>query len=165
VAGHDPKPDLNEFSDYCEAFTSIARTSLELKEYSRLGFRVLYERQFDNRCAAGESMAECVTLPVLVGRHFNVQGGTLQPEFALRWEGQSVGVLARLAVQTRKIDFDAPLGVGELTPVHLEQNLLALDVDYYTLASIAIGQFKAPDWIQQAYRLIKRDIAQFLRGD
>jgi hypothetical protein len=68
-------------------------------------------------------------------------------------------------VQTRKIDFDAPLGLGELTPVHLEQNLLALDVDYYTLAAIAIGQFKAPDWIQQAYRLIKRDIAQFLRGD
>ena len=164
IVGHDPKPDLEQFSDYTGIFSDIAKDSLGLSEYNRLGLRVFYERKYDGKNSASQALFGSVDLPQPSGKHFNVSGKVVQPEFALRWEGQAIGVRASLAVQSRKIDFDAPLGVDEFSSIHAEVDLLVLDVDYYTLARIGVGQFQAKEWIQQAHHLIKRDIDTFLIG-
>ena len=164
VISHNPKPDLDEFSSYCEALSEITESLLGLKEYSRLGFRLFYEKKFDTQDGASKAMLDGVSISVPTGRHFNIDGKIIHPELAFRWEGPNIGLRAQLAAQSKMIDFDAPLGVEELESVQVEKDLLVLDIDYYTLARVAVGQFRAKDWIPQAHHLVKRDISKLLKG-
>jgi len=157
-----PSSSLKEFSECAEKFSDIVTNTLNIKNYTRLGFRLIYNRYFPDKITAANTLLASKMLLVPEGKHFNIQGKVLLPQFSLVWEGESTGVKVLMAARDKKIDFDAPLGIEELSSVHIEKYELVYDLDYYTLHQVSKGQLNIKEWIEQAYHLIRRDSKLFL---
>jgi hypothetical protein len=69
-----------------------------------------------------------------------------------------------MRAEGRKFDFDPPPNVRELSPIHNEIFGASFDIDYYTLANVSIGQFRAQEWVSHVLHLVRRDAGAFLRG-
>jgi hypothetical protein len=98
------------------------------------------------------------------GKFFSIEGKVRLPKCTILLESDSIAVRIGLEARERKIDFDALPGVEELKSLHIEKQELVYDVDYYTVASVSVGQLDLKEWIKQSYHLIKRDSRSFMGG-
>ncbi len=157
-----PSSSLKEFMANSELFLGIVANSLEIRDFTRLGFRLTYSRKFQSKREAADALISTKMLNVPSGKHFNIEGKVFMPEYALRWEGESTGVRVKLTAQDKKIDLNVGPGVEEISSVHIETSEVLYDIDYYTLKTTKRGQLKFEEWISQAYRLVKRDRNVFM---
>lgn len=165
VIAHHPKPDLSDFIQKAVHFLTLTVKHLDILEYTRIGFRLLYFRSYPTEQAASNAFLECKTLVLPEGPHFGlVDGGFSLPEYAVRWEGKAAAVTIRLRTEGRKLDFDPPMGVRELKAVHDEKFGIVFDVDHYTKGTVLSGQFRASEWIGNALHVTRRDSKNFLRA-
>lgn len=164
VVCHFPSSDLADFIDKAAYFVGATTARLVIHEYSRVGLRLLYRRTYADKESATSGLLESKLLNLSEGPHFGIKGFFSFPEFAIRWEGESVGVALRLRAEGRKIDFDPPMEAPELQPIHEEKFGLLYDIDYFTNGTLTVGQFRTQDWIKNALHLVRRDSRKFLGG-
>lgn len=162
LVDHTANSSLKEFTELAGTFIDIVTKSLEINKFTRIGFRVIYNKYFENKFAAADALMSTKLLSGPEGKHFNIQGKISMPTYSLVWEGESTALRAVLTARNKKIDFDVTPGLEELSSVHIEKPEVVYDVDYYTLSHILKGQFNTRDWITQAYHLIKRDSKVFM---
>lgn len=157
-----PSSSLKEFMANAELFVNLIVDSLEISEFTRLGFRLLYSKKFKDKAEAANALISTNMLSIPSGKHFNIEGKVFMPNYSLRWEGESTAVRVSLTAQDKKIDLDVSPGVEELAPVHIERSEIIYDIDYYTLKNTKKGQLNVKEWISQAYHLVKRDSNVFM---
>jgi hypothetical protein len=157
-------PAMSTFVQLADTFTGLVTQHLELDHYIRIGLRLFYFRAFPSREEASKAAVSIRILNPPEGRHFGIEPPYLLPECAFRLEGPSIGVTIRLRAEGRVVDFQPPMNARGLKPHHAEDWGVLFDVDYYTLANVTIGQFKAEDWINSAVHVIRRDSEAFLGG-
>jgi len=157
-----PSSSLKEFMANAELFVTLVAGTLDITEFTRLGFRLIYRKKCDDKVKAADALISTKRINVPRGKHFNIEGKVLMPSCSLRWEGESTGVRVVLSAQDKRIDLDVTPGVEEIDPVHIEQSEVVYDIDYYTLKNTTIGQLNVKEWISQAYHLIKRDSDVFM---
>ena len=157
-----PSSNLKEFMANAELFVTLVADTLDITEFTRLGFRLIYCKRFPNKTEAADSLISTKMISVLSGKHFNIEGKVLMPNYSLRWEGVSMGVRVALLARDKKIDLNVNPGMEEITPVHVERSELIYDIDYYTLKNTKKGQLNVKEWISQAYHLVKRDSNVFM---
>jgi hypothetical protein len=83
-------------------------------------------------------------------------------DYAVRWEDQSRGCLARIKTVQLKLDIETPKEFDELSGVHAQRTVVIVDADMYTLLPVPVGRFSAPAIIEDWFRLMKRDLSEFL---
>lgn len=159
-----PSSSLKNFIEHSESFLNLATQTLNISEFTRLGFRLIYIRDYPDKISAANSMLDTKMIKTPEGKHFNISGKVLLPMYSLRWESETKGVRVTLQVQDKKIEFEAPIGLKEVPSINLEKYELIYDIDYYTLAPIVKGQLKIKEWLSEAYQLIKRDSKVFMGG-
>ncbi len=159
-----PSSSLNEFMEKADNFLKLVIQILQIKNLIRVGFRLVYIRDFNDKFEAADSLLSTKKLLVPSGRQFGIEGKVTLPRYALVLEGASTAVRVLLEVRDKKVDFDPPPNIEELSPVHLEKHELVYDVDYYTLGKLSIGQLNIKEWLGQIYHLVKRDSKYFLGG-
>jgi len=159
-----PSSSLKNFIEFSESFLNLVTQTLNISEFTRLGFRLIYINDFPDKISAANSMLDTKMIKIPEGKHFNITGKVLLPVYSLRWEGESKGVKVVFRAQDKKIGFEAPLGFNEVPSMHLEKYELVYDIDYYTLAPIVKGQLKISEWLSEAYHLVKRDSKVFMGG-
>jgi hypothetical protein len=98
------------------------------------------------------------------GKHFGIEGQSKEPHYALRWEGNALGVTVNLRTQARKFLVEPPLADQAFDRIEKETFDLDYDLDYYTMVPASVGQFRAKEWIEQAMHVIQRDSKVFLGG-
>src|SRR5258706_10138270 len=49
-------PSIENFVELCEAFTTMTHRQLELRQFTRLGFRLIYFRQFPTKETASDAV-------------------------------------------------------------------------------------------------------------
>lgn len=157
-----PISSLKEFMVNAELFVALVVDSLDITEFTRLGFRLLYSKKFQDKTEAANAFISTKLINAPRGKHFNIEGKILMPNYSLRWEGESTGVRVKLTAQDKKIDLTVGPGVEEILPVHVERSEVIYDIDYYTLKNTRKGQLNVKEWISQAYHLIKRDSNVFM---
>lgn len=157
-----PSSSLKEFIENAELFVNLVVDSLDISEFTRLGFRLLYSKKFNDKAEAANSFISTHMLNVPGGKHFNIEGKIIMPKYSFVWEGESTAVKVSLTAQDRKFDLDVTPGVEELTSVHVERSEIIYDIDYYTLKNTKRGQLNVKDWISHAYHLVKRDSNIFM---
>lgn len=157
-----PSSSLKEFMVNAELFVSLVADSLDITEFTRLGFRLIFSKKFQNKTEAANALISTKMISVPSGKHFNIEGKVLMPNYSLRWEGDSTAVRVKLTAQDKKIDLNVGPGVEEITPVHIERSEVIYDIDYYTLKNTKRGQLNVKEWISQAYHLVKRDSNVFM---
>lgn len=158
-----PSSSLKEFMENAELFVNLVSDSLDIAQFTRLGFRLIYSKVFPDKITAANTLISSKMLIIPEGKHFNIEGKPLLPKYSLTWEGESTGVRVTLVAQEKKVDLDVPLGIEEFSPVHIKKHEVIYDIDYYTMKSVSKGQLNVTEWISQAYHLIKRD-SQFFMG-
>jgi len=160
------KPDANllEFIELSHFYTENLVRELGVSEFLRIGTRLIYAKTFPTIEEASQAILETRQVNVPAGKHFNIEGKGLYPEYTLRWEGEKTAVAVRLRAVGQKVEFDAPFAVEEIASVHTERFDAIFDVDHFTGAATPAGQFRCKDWIQQAVHLTRRDSGAFLGG-
>jgi hypothetical protein len=145
-----------------EQFLYIVRKTLELKTYSRLGYRVIYEKKFKTKEDSTQLFKDMGVVNFPQGQLFNIAGEVYNPELSYKWEDEKIGLRVLLKSVVQNVKFDAPPGIEELQTIDIENNLLIVDFDYYTKAETTPGQIKLSEWIKQIVHFINRDSKYFL---
>ncbi|MFN0169512.1 MAG: hypothetical protein ACKV22_24080 [Bryobacteraceae bacterium] len=159
-----PNRNLKQFTDHADYFLRKVSELLEINEYSRIGCRLIFAKDFPT---VQEASRELLASGVVVwpkGRLFNRSSDPIQPEWAMRWEEGGAGVHVRLRVEERKYDFEPPLVWEGAPPGKKEVTSLTFDVDWYTRAPVLITQLSYVDWIKQCIHAIHRDSDAILSG-
>jgi len=162
VSSFKPEPSLKELRAFLDTYFGLLVKFLDLSVLNRVGFRLRFYREFD-KAAAAAAVMQTDRLRVPDGAHFSIEGAVTLPEFGLRWEGKSLGVMVRLTAEDRKYDFEPHPMLKRVEPVHFATSGVLLDIDYYTVGIVKSSQLRVDEWIKQAHHVIKRDIGSFLK--
>ena len=155
----------DEFAAVVEKFASIATRQLQIESYSRIGMRPIFYRDYPDEATATAHLLALNLLRVPAQPSFGISGVPKNPRYIVHWEDKSKGCMIHVYVQRREFEPEALPFAWEGPPLkRLESTVLAVDVDYYTVASATVGQVNLREWITQAMHVIRRDASQFLEG-
>jgi hypothetical protein len=157
-----PTSSLKEFMENADTFMALVADNLVITEFTRLGFRLIYRKKFNDKVEAASSLISTELIKVPNGRHFNIDGKVLMPHYSLVWEGKATAIRVILMAKEQKLDLEVPPGLEGISPIHSKWGEIVYDIDYYTLKNTSRGQLNIKEWINQAYHLIKRDSKVFL---
>jgi hypothetical protein len=161
----NPERSLEEFSVMAKEFFTIATQHLHLSVYKRVGFRLLFFKEFNDKQHASAAFLGLHLIKVPDGKKFEIGDEPIDPQYVLRWESEKKGVMISCRVETRKIEFDPPAPLESLMKaVHEEKSGIVFDVDYYTVAPVEPGQIDMAEWIRHALHVISRD-SKYLFGE
>jgi hypothetical protein len=165
VAGMHPDSKLAEFSRVASQFSEITAETLEIETFSRVGLRVGFTKEFEDRVAAAEALLTTGIVNLPSEHVFGLDSPVVEPEFSLRKEDDKNGFSLRLKAEVTRVEFTPIFGLpSRVKPDTLVQNRVYLDVDYYMLAPVEATKMYFEDWIAQTFHIIKRDSRKFL-GD
>lgn len=161
---YDPHKSVKDFSELMKTFTDITQERLQINDYSRVGLRLIFYKSYPDKNLASQALLSTKLITVPEGQFFGVQGSPTHPRYSVQWEGGKRGVSIRLRVESFKEEFKPPLEWRDVQPISKEHNRIAYDVDYYTIGTVAVGQFNPVEWVNQVVHLVHRDTNKFLRG-
>ena len=144
-------------------FLNVVRKTLEIKSYARLGYRVIYEKKCNKEADSTQLFKDLGIVNFPQGKLFNITGNVYNPELSYRWEDEKIGLRIAIKSAIQKVTFDAPQNIEDLKSIDIENDLFAVDIDYYTKAATTPGQIKLTEWIQQIAHFINRD-SKYLLG-
>jgi hypothetical protein len=164
VSVFTPPSNIDDYIPLCQQVLSLAINNLELTLFSRIGMRVIYRHEFRSRAEASDALISTKIMKVPEGKHFGIEGQAKLPHYAIRWEGDKLGVQVNLRAQERKILVEAIMGETAVQGIEKDLYELIFDVDYFTIGTVEVGQFRASDWITNALRVIRRDSKVFMEA-
>ena len=159
-----PSSSLSEFTTRTDKFIKIISNTLKIREYSRLGFRLIYVKKYTDKESAAKALLDLKLFKYPTSKCFNIDGKLLQPRYGYNYEDDSSSVRIAIEARETKVDVDSHPGIEELSPLHLVKHELVYDIDYSTVGKVYIGQLDVKEWISQVYHLIKRDSNKILGG-
>ena len=149
------RTSLERFPGDCSAFFKIVIANLELKAFTRVGFRIMLKKDFKTLAEAQAALNSLKLTSLPQTKRFGI--ATEPVEVLLRWQDEQLGTTWRLKAENGKIDIVLPPELeAEKPEIHKTFNGLVLDIDYYTAAPVGVPQWDV-DWIRNAQRIVKRD--------
>lgn len=162
IIAYNPKPSLEEFIEDAKSFETLVRKTLEIVEYTRVGFKPTYHKEYKNKESATEDIVSSLGLKNISGKHFNIEGILSNITYEHRWEDDLFGLASQLWSEERTWDFNPPLEAEGLKPEKTTQTSIKYSPDYYTRKSISVNKLDTRIWIENAFHMIKRDSKVFL---
>jgi len=152
----NPDTKLEQFAIFCKQFFDVVSEGLDVKVFTRLGFRVLFRKDFRGLDEAKSAFTALKLTTLKPTKRF---GAADEPnEILLRWEGEDIGTMWRAKAETIKIDAVLPAELEmENSDLRKAFNALVVDVDYYTVAPVERSQWDPKEWIRHSIRTIRRD--------
>lgn len=164
IIEHYPKNDISLFLEECPILFNITRERLELTDLTRIGFRIMFFREYPTREEASKDLMSIGLLNAPKGKFFNIDGKMRDGGFNYRFEDDELGALISFRVYQRKIELTPPPGTPEIKPISVEKSGILFDVDYYTRSQVAANGFSPKPWVEQVHHMIRRDSKAFLGG-
>lgn len=149
---------MDELSKIGRDFFRLTAQHLQLSLYERLGLRLIYFKEFKDREQAARAFHSLGLLKVPNSKKFEIEGQPVNQQYSLRWESDKKGALLNCRTETRKVDYDPPIESAQVfSPIHTERSGIVVDVDYYTVAPVEIGQVDMGEWMNHALHIVSRD--------
>jgi hypothetical protein len=163
---YEPKSDLSDVIENADFFLQRVNKNLGLTHYSRIGARFIYYMKCKDRDEASRKIIETGVIKFPIGKHFNIEGVNIDPEYAIRLENKEEknGIYARIKAVSEKTKIDAGINIREFETVELERHGIYYDLDYYISIPTNISSLRIKEWLGQAHQIIKRDSKNFLGG-
>ncbi|MGH6825789.1 hypothetical protein [Methyloceanibacter sp.] len=156
----EPKSNLSDLQNLSDTVCRSLLSLLEISVLTRIGMRLIYSKTFETRRAAAEFILAQSSLPGPKDKILNVEGTVLDPQRALRFEGETLGFTVVLKAQETTLTIPLPTEFRDIVPLKTTRASASLDIDYYTTGSTPISAFDARALISSWHRIIKRDIAK-----
>jgi hypothetical protein len=163
IVAYHPPSKLDSFCADAKEFFNTVHRHLNVSEYSRVGLRLVYIKDFDALKSATEAALSLGTVKLPEGKFFGQEGTPKSVDLQYRWENKSNGMTVRL--RTEGVIFELSPGLAlrkEVQPFKREKHRFVYDTDYYTVAAVTPSQLRIPDWVNNALHLIHRDSKLFL---
>lgn len=157
-----PPTGFENFKLLAARFFQIVIATLEIETLERIGLRIIFERQFATREEAADFAFNLTKYRPGKSKYLGIDGRAVDFDYAIRWEGEARGCMARIKTAQFKLDVEIPAGFEGVNSVHKEITIVNIDVDYYTLLQTHVGKFDGPTLIDDWYRLIRRDVPELL---
>ncbi len=165
ISYYEPKASLTEFIGVAKPFYEICTRVLEIEEFSRLGLRLYFFKEFDSIEQASEIFAKSNLLKLPSSSEFmDIEGKVSLPDMAFIWENDNLGCMVHIKVESRKLRLEAPLNFRFIQPTLQSQHGILIDVDYFTKSSVTASQLEIETWIKQGIQRIKAQIDRFISG-
>jgi hypothetical protein len=165
VVEHRPDKKLQRFSEIVTKFSDLASSVLELTQYSRVGLRLIFDKQFPTQEAAAESLMSTEIIKASSTVQFGISSPLVQPECSFRREDGKNGFSVRLKAETVKFEFTPAPGWSEFADtISQVKHRVLLDIDCYLQAPVPVERMRFMDWIAQTFHIIKRDGAALIGG-
>jgi hypothetical protein len=159
-----PQSSLKDFISASDVFAGIVSKFLEIKVFTRIGFRLVFLKEFASKSGAADMLLDSGLIKVPQGKIMNIESHVTLPQISYSLEGDNYSARILLQAREKKIDFEAPPEVKELESVHVVKNELLFDLDYSTTKNVSIGQLDIKEWLSQAYHVIRRDSSVLFGG-
>jgi len=156
---------LEEFFKDSREFIRVVTQELQVSTYKRVGFRLVYFKEFKSKEDAGAAFASLGLIRLPEGKKFEIQEPPMNYTYGLRWESEKKGVALSCRAETRVVDITPTYDVIRyLEPVHKETSGVVVDTDYYTVAPVEPGQMDVFEWMKHGTHLIARDSGYLFGG-
>ena len=119
-----PPNNIEDYIELCDYVIPMLIEALQLTLFTRIGLRVIYRRNFQDREEASVALISTKIMNVPEGMHFGIEGRPMLPRYFMRWEGDKRGIQVNFQAQERKILVE-PL-IGEPTVEGIEKDLYEL---------------------------------------
>jgi hypothetical protein len=161
----DANKSMEEFSTIAREFFRLTALHLRVALYERLGLRLIHFKEYKDRAEAASAFHSLGLIKVPDKKKFEIEEPPVNPQYILRWESEKKGTLIQCRAETRKVDWDPPIeSVLLFEPIHKEKNGIVLDIDYYTVAPVEIGQVDMGEWFRHGLHIISRDTRYLFEG-
>jgi hypothetical protein len=157
-----PARELIDFARDARQFVAVLQEGLSLKEYTRIGLRSIFVKEYDSVKGASAAIMTSGILSPPKDKVLGVEGDYLAPQVILRRESESRGFRVEFKVENKRLEIEANPDAGLEESIVKEQTRLVLDVDCYTLKTVGADQLSPDTWIADTYHSVKRDGLSFL---
>ncbi len=162
---YHPDKRLETFSDTVSKITNIASAIVEITQYSRIGLRLMFEKEFLTPEAAAEAVLSTGLIRPAERTQFGISAAVSQPDVGFRREDGKNGFYFHLKSETATFDFKPTIGWSEFTePITKKKHRVNFDIDAYLQAPVSAEMMRFPDWISQTFHIIKRDSVGLIEG-
>jgi hypothetical protein len=162
-----PSADLSKLAEVSTVVLETVGEYLKIREYSRVGLRMNYWREYESAQLAAKAFAETISAHVFGSLSPQKDGELKGAETVARWESKSVGISVAARVLSRKVNIELPIGMGDRIEVKgaEETHGILLDLDYFTIGSVPIDQIRPRLWLESAAQSLRRALRVFNRAD
>ena len=127
IVNSKPSVDFSELKKVGGEIFPLLIRSLEIADFTRIGLRILFQREFPNKGACADYILEALPSLERRGKHFGMDARVTDPEIALRWEGETVGCFVRFNVIGNKLKVDIPPEFKGVDPIDKELHFIQLE--------------------------------------
>jgi hypothetical protein len=153
---------LEDFSRKCKIFFDVIVDALRVNTLTRIGLRTFFMHPTADKSKSESIIGEIPILGLEMKKRFGISD---QPsEVTVRWESKQMGVSFRLRAESNSIAVTLPAEFESGKQMKKDFNGVLMDVDYYTVAQVDLGQWDPIVWIPQAEHVVRRECGQILEG-
>lgn len=165
VTSQLPGAGLPKLKEATDAIITAFVKYVPVQFYTRIGMRLIYQKVFRGREEAADYVLSVVDVESPSRKIMNIAGRRLDPIYAMKWEGDALGVSIKLSASQSRLDAEFPVEfASSASPVEATLNQALLDIDYYSHAQLSVDQLVPSELIENWLRVIKRDIGNATSG-
>lgn len=162
----DLQPDTSAklFAAQADEFCSLVTEVLEIKSFTRAGYRCRLYKEFESPKAASEYMGSAQAVALPKGPFFDVDSFPSTINTVYGYTAGESGVTVRLSAGKQEIGFHPPhnsLWSGEVSRTK-SRHIGVIDIDQFKTGIIDSGMLGFGDWVLARDRRIRRDSHAFL---
>ena len=144
---------------------ATAEEHFKLDAYKRIGYKTVFFKQSTSSEEANNDFFSLDLIKVPNERHFNIDGKKASPEYKMGFESDTLGFTIKIHPIKTEVNVDIPFNLAGFVDVssgNYKRFGNIIDVDYYTVVTVAASQLNIREWLEQSTRAIKRDMHVYL---
>lgn len=155
---------LDEFLKRAAGFFEVGIEVLGFELFERLGYRIVFLREFPSIRAACEAFADLKVLSLPAEPPpFGIKEPPSALDTRITWESEETGTIMGLRAERRNVEPQIPWELrGQIKATGSERFLLVIDVDRYTRKRMVRDQLSVYEWITTSHKLIRRSLEKGL---
>jgi hypothetical protein len=165
VMDHNPK-DLERLRTISSALFDQVTKTLEVKDYLRVGLRLIYWKDTESEEAAARELYSTGLFNPPSITPLGKESTLSSTDLVTRWETRSAGTTLAIRTQSKRPNIDIPPQVAHLVQLReagVKHGTL-VDIDYFTKGIIASEQLRPKVWIDQAYQAARKAYRSLFEG-
>lgn len=153
----------SEFQEKATEFFEVAIDLFKIDVFDRLGYRVIYGREYPSMKEASSAFGEFGLLSIPQPSPFGIAEQSSAMDARITWEDENVG--ATLGVRTERRNFQAVIpweARDYIKTTNSQKSMLVIDVDRFTKKKLNRDQASLKEWIGTSEKFIKKSLERGL---
>ena len=152
---------MDDFISATTTFFEIGIDLLKFQVFDRVGYRVIFSRDFSSMSDAAAAFGEWKVINTPADTVFGVKQAPTILDSKITWESEDLGILFGLRTEKRTVEARVPWEMrSQVQAKGSERFLLVVDVDRYTKKQLNREQLGISEYIGGSNRAIRKSLTK-----